>query len=277
MVRNEGETLRRVVVSEPRREYFRIEKPEAHNIAEVADKARASEQHRQLRTILQKTGARVINLAELAGHPNSVFTRDTSLVTPGGYIRLRMGLRTRRGEEDWMALALDSLGVPCAGVIEPPGTVEGGDIILAGSVAFISRSGRTNRSGIHQLSRYLIAMGFEARTLDLPPPHLHIGGAMSLVGPGTVLCCRNLFPKTFFEGFETIEVPCSEATSGNVIALGGRNVIAVRENNETVRALEQRGFSVHALDLSEFVKGRGGPSCLILPVDRGQEERTRRE
>jgi dimethylargininase len=120
-------------------------------------------------------------------------------------------------------------------------------------------------------------MGFEIRTLDLPPPHLHIGGAMSMVGPRTVLCCRDLFPTNFFEGFETIEVPCSEATSGNVIALGGRQVIAVRENKETVTALKQRGFTVHALGLSEFVKGRGGPSCLILPVDRSRTERTQPE
>ncbi len=277
MVRNEGDKLRRVVVAAPRREYFQVDKPEAHNIEEVADKAKAVEQHRQLRTILRRAGARVINLPELAGHPNSVFTRDTGLVTPGGYIKLRMGLRTRREEEDWMAEALDSLGVPFAGAIEPPGTAEGGDIILAGAVAFVSRSERTNPSGIRQLSRRLIAMGFEIRTLDLPPPHLHIGGAMSLVGPETVLCCRDLFPANFFEGFETIEVPCSEATSGNVIALGGRQVIAVKENKETVSALKRHGFTVHALDLSEFIKGRGGPSCLILPVDRNPAERARRK
>ncbi len=274
MVRNEGEDLRRVVVSAPSREYFQVEKPEAHNIAEVADKSRAIEQHRQLRTILQKAGARVINLAELAGHPNSVFTRDTSLVTPGGYIKLRMGLRTRRGEEDWMAVALDLLGVRCAGAINPPGTAEGGDVILAGQVAFVSRSERTNRSGIRQLSRYLTGMNYEVRTLDLPPPHLHIGGAMSLIGPRIVLCCWNVFPKNFFQGFEVVEVPCSEATSANVIALGGMKVVAVRDNKATVRALQQQGFTIHALDLSEFVKGRGGPSCLILPVDRGEEEGT---
>jgi N-dimethylarginine dimethylaminohydrolase len=87
MVRNEGDKLRRVVVAAPRREYFQVEKPEAHNIEEVADKARAVEQHQQLRTILRRAGARVINLPELAGHPNSVFTRDTGLVTPGGYIK----------------------------------------------------------------------------------------------------------------------------------------------------------------------------------------------
>jgi len=270
MVRNEGERLRRVIVSAPRTEYFRLADPGAHNIAEVADRDRAIAQHRRLTDLLQKSGARVVDLKELAGHPNSVFTRDTSLVTPRGYIRLRMGLKTRRGEESWMAEALGSLGVPCAGVIEPPGTVEGGDVILAGGVAFVSRSERTNSSGIRQLSRLLIGMDYEIRSLDLPPAHLHIGGAMSVIGPKSILCCRSLFPEVFFEGFDVIEIPCPEATSANVISVGNRAVIAEKSDARAARTLEREGFAVHRLDLSEFVKGRGGPSCLILPVDRGE-------
>ena len=33
--------------------------------------------------------------------------------------------------------------------------------------------------------------------------------------------------------------------------------------------LDARGVSVRGVDLSEFRKGAGGPTCLILPVDRG--------
>ena len=270
MVRNEGERVRRVIVSTPREEYYRLADPGMHNIAAVADRYRAISQHRRLVDLMRKSGARVVNLKELAGHPNSVFTRDTSLVTPRGYIRLRMGLKTRRGEEEWMAEALDSLGVPCAGVIEPPGTVEGGDVILAGKAAFVSRSERTNSSGIRQLSRLLMGMDYEIRTLDLPPPHLHIGGAMSVVGPTSVLCCRRLFPRVFFEGFDVLEIPCPQATSANVISLGGQTVIAEKSDSRTAQVLARAGYKVHRLDLSEFVKGRGGPSCLILPVDRGE-------
>jgi dimethylargininase len=271
MVRNEGDRLRRVIVSAPQTEYFRLDDPGAHNIGEVADKDQAIAQHKRLTQLLRESGARVVNLKELAGHPNSVFTRDTSLVTARGYVKLRMGLKTRRGEEGWIAEALDSLGIPGAGAIEPPGTVEGGDVILAGGVAFISRSERTNATGIRQLSRLLLGMDYEMRTLDLPPPHLHIGGAMSVIAPKTVLCCRGLFPEVFFEGFDVIEIPCPEATSANVITLGGRAVIAEKSDARAARTLERAGFTVHRLDLSEFVKGRGGPSCLILPVERGEQ------
>jgi len=268
MVRNEGDTLRRVVVCAPRKEYFRVECLERHNIGEAADPRKAAAQHRNLRAVLRRSGARVVNLGELAGHPNSVFARDAGLVTPEGYIRLRMGLPTRRGEEDWMASALDSLGLACAGKIDAPGTVEGGDVILAGEVAFAGLSERTNASGLRQLSRLLVRQGFEVRSLRLTRPHLHIGGAMSIVGPRTVLCCRRIFPQAFFEGFDTIEITCPEASSANVIALGNKKVIVEKGCPGTARALREAGFAVHLLDLSEFVKGRGGPTCLIMPVDR---------
>jgi len=268
MVKNEGDKLKSVIVCEPKKEYFEVADPKAHNIGEVADRAKAAAEHGALRAVLRRSGCRVVNIRELAGHPNSVFTRDTSLVTPQGYIKLRMGLRTRRGEEAWAAAALESLGVPCAGEINEPGTVEGGDVILAGKVAFIGRSKRTNVSGGGQLARLLGIMDYEVRTIVLPNHHLHIGGAMSIVGPAAVLCYKGIFPKGFFEGFRTIEIPELESSSANVIALGNDRVIVEKSNPTAAASLRNAGFRVNMVDLSEFLKGRGGPTCLTLPVDR---------
>jgi len=268
-VRSEGDRLRRVIICAPRREYFRVDNLEAHNIAATADPPKARRQHARLRTALREAGATVINLPELVEHPNSVFARDACLVTPGGYIKLRMGLPTRRGEEDWLAAAVESRGVPCAGEIRPPGTVEGGDVILAGRVAFIGQSARTNASGVRQLSGLLGEMDYEVRTLRLPASRLHIGGEMSLAGPETVLCYRGLFPRGFFKGFETLEIPESGTASANIIPLGGGAVVVEENNAAAIKALRKAGFAVRALDLGEFVKGRGGPSCLIMPVERG--------
>jgi dimethylargininase len=268
MVKNEGDRLERVIVCEPKKEYFHVPDPKAHNIGQVADRTRAIAEHRHLQALLRQSGCRVVNIKELAGHPNSVFARDTSLVTPRGYIKLRMGLRTRRGEEGWAAAAMDSLGVPCAGEIGEPGTVEGGDVILADKVAFVGLSKRSNQSGIRQLSRLLMSMGYEVRSLSLSGPHLHIGGAMSLVSPDTVLCYQGIFPKGFLHGFRTIEIPEVESSSANVIALGDQEVILEKKNTVALKSLKKAGFKVHSLNLSEFLKGRGGPTCLILPVDR---------
>ena len=268
MVRNEGDLLRKVMVSTPVKEYYNVDNPENHNIYEVADRQRAIVQHDVFKETLKSFGVDVIDIEELPGHPNSVFTRDAALVTPEGYIKLRMGLKTREGEEEWLGRNLEEKGVPLFGEINPPGTVEGGDIILAGRVAFLSLSPRTNKEGAEQLSAILKRMGYEIRVSELKPPFFHIGSVMSMVDPGTVLFCRGAFEREYFKGFRTIEIDCGEYPGGNVLCLGRGEVVASMSNRMAVEALYREKYTIHAVDLSEFEKGAGGPTCLVLPVER---------
>jgi N-dimethylarginine dimethylaminohydrolase len=94
---------------------------------------------------------------------------------------------------------------------------------------------------------------------------LHLGGAMSVLSPDDVLCCQGIFPVDFFDGFNRVEVPGNNFVSGNVISLGNHEVIADQTNTSAINILTQNGYRIHSLDLSEFIKGTGGPSCLILP------------
>lgn len=268
MLQDEGARLRWVAVCAPGAAYFSVVDLAAHNIHERADRARAEAQHRALRAALAACGAEVLVVPELAGHPNSVFTQDVALATPEGLIRLRMGLPSRAGEPEWMAAALRARGVPEVGRIEPPGTVEGGDVILAGEVAFVGRSARTNDEGIRQLAGLLTPQGYALRVADVPALSLHIGGMMSVIGPGQVLACEDSFPTGFFQGFEVTAIPKANFISGNVITLGDGELLAEQSNVAVIVALRAAGFTVHSLDLSEFVKGGGGPSCLILPLAR---------
>jgi len=268
MLRNEGDKLLRVVVCTPESEYFNVGNRSVHNITQLVYQDKTKQQHDKLKSILRGFGCEVIDIPEFSNHPNSVFTRDTSLCTPNGYIKLRMGLDTRIGEEVWMARILESLGEPNVGSIEIPGTVEGGDVILAGSVAFVGHSQRTNENGVEQISSLLEAMRYEVRSITVPAPYLHIGGAMSIIGPECILCCRGIFPDDFFDGFDKVEVISNTFVSGNVICLGDNEVIADISNVQTIKELRRVGIIVHAIDLSEFVKGTGGASCLIMPVER---------
>ncbi len=120
MLKSEGDRLRRVVVCSPGKEYFGVGDLKAHNIAERANPKRAKKQNDLLKSTIKTFGAEIIDVDELKSHPNSVFTRDTSVCTPQGYIQLRMGLESRRGEEEWMAQTLVKLGEPLAGIIQPP-------------------------------------------------------------------------------------------------------------------------------------------------------------
>ncbi len=134
----------------------------------------------------------MLDITELKGHPNSVFTRDTAMCTPKGYIKLRLGLKTREGEDEWIAKTLDTIGEPCVGEIKNPGTVEGGDVVLAGNVAFIGQSIRTNEEGIKQLSELLKKMEYEIRVIVLPDTVLHLDKALMVLGPKQLLYCKEL-------------------------------------------------------------------------------------
>ncbi|MFC1628827.1 dimethylarginine dimethylaminohydrolase family protein [Gemmatimonadota bacterium] len=266
---NEGGRLKRVAVCAPGDEYFNVKDLPAHNINEPVDPDLTDRQHANLRMLLEEAGAEVVNLPEAAGHPNSIFTRDSALIVGDGYVRVRMGLASRQGETLWMSDHLDGLGYHCIGEIEEPGTLEGGDVIMMGDVAFAGLSCRTNQSGIEQLSTILSGTGVELRVAPVADDAMHIGGVMSAIGSRRVLCCAGRFPDGFLEGFDTVETAFLNPSSGNVICLGENKVVVnIRENGVTASALAGQGVTVLDMDLSEFRKGAGGPTCLILPLER---------
>ncbi|MBN1272742.1 MAG: amidinotransferase [Candidatus Aminicenantes bacterium] len=268
MVKNEGDRLERVLVCSPMTEYFSVDSAEKHNIFEIADMATAVKQHEALKNTIKNFGAKIINIEEMPGHPNSVFTRDMAISTPHGYIKPRMGIRTRRGEEDWIAKFLDDMGVSCVGRIEEPGTVEGGDVVIAGHVAFVGLTQRTNFDGVIQISELLEKMEYEVRPIVLPSFCLHLDQVLGILGPEMIICCTHLFTDDYFKGFEVIHVACRNHNV-NLICLGESEIIAPAENPELIHITRQAGIHVHEVELSEFAKGAGGPNCLILPIKRG--------
>ncbi len=63
MLRNEGESLARVVVCTPRHEYFRVNNLEKHNIGELGSPEIAIRQHDILKSTMRASGAEVKEFA----------------------------------------------------------------------------------------------------------------------------------------------------------------------------------------------------------------------
>jgi dimethylargininase len=217
---------------------------------------------------MEDFGIEVINMEEMPGHPNSIFTRDMAVSTAEGYIKVRMGNVTRRGEEDWMAKFLNKRGEFCAGEIKDPGTVEGGDVLIAGSVAFVGITRRTNVDGVIQLSDILKTMGYDVRPVVLPSYYSHLDQVVGILGPERVICRAHLFPYDYFRGFEVFNIN-GRNHNVNLICLGEDKIITSASNSELIRAAEEAGVEVIVLDLSELVNGAVGPNCLIMPIKHG--------
>jgi N-dimethylarginine dimethylaminohydrolase len=70
------------------------------------------------------------------------------------------------------------------------------------------------------------------------------------------------------DGVEFFPIEFNESSTANIICLGDNNVIIGDSNTGAIECLEKQNVTIHKLAISEFVKGAGGPNCLIMPVTR---------
>ena len=226
----------------------------------------------------------------LAGDPDlgldSIYVRDATLVTPKGLIACAMG-KPQRDKEP--GVARETIPVPkngCwLGMIEPPGLVEGGDVVwFDESNCAVALGYRTNAAGIEQM-RHLL--GPEITVEAVPLPHykgpddvFHLMSVLSPLDHDLLLVYSPLMPVIFRQrllgqGFRLVEVPDEEfATMGcNVLALAPRKVLMIAGNPKTRRRLEDAGCDVIVYEGSEIsTKGEGGPTCLTRPLLREYED-----
>ena len=247
------------------------------------DHALAVREHAALRRILQAAGAEVIaGEIDDAGLQDAIFPFDPLLTTDRGVILLRPGKELRLGEVELGAQTLAELGVPVAGRIEAPGTLEGGDTFwLDEHTLIVGRGYRSNDAGIDQLRVLLDGQGVEVIAYDLPHWHgrgevLHLLSLISPVDERLAVVYLPLMPSRLVEllrarGWGFVEVPDAEfASQGpNVLALAPRRCLLLRENTVTAERLRAAGCEVTLFAGDEISHNRtGGPTCLTRPLLR---------
>jgi len=247
------------------------------------DFATAQAQHEILCRELQTAGAEVIELPS-ADHLSldAVYAHDASLATDFGLITMRPGKTNRVAEAAHQGAFCQQLGIPTFGEIVAPGTTEAGDIVwLDSKTLLIGQGYRTNAAGIAQVRALLAPKGVEV--LSAPLPHgpgpsacLHLMSLISLLDERVALVDLSSLAVETVEllqarGFQWIEIDPSErdTLACNVLALGGRRLLAIEENSRTNDRLRQAGFDVRTFPGDELcINGSGGPTCLTRPLLR---------
>ena len=280
--------LVRVAMKHPREAFISQASIDAQwralNFLAPPDFQRACEEFDALALLLEDAGA-AIDL--LPGDPrtglDSIYARDASLPTSHGVILCSMGKALRTGEPEAQGDAFSQRGLSRLGSIQPPGTVEGGDLAwLDERTLAVGHGYRTNADGIDQL-RALLGDAID-ELIVVPLPHwrgasdvMHLMSLVSPVDSGLVLIYSPLLPVPFRtalldRGFSLVEVPDEEFESmgANVLAIAPRKVVALSGNTRTRAALEAVGVEVLEYKGTEIsVKGAGGPTCLTRPLMRG--------
>lgn len=245
------------------------------------DLDRAKREHDGLVDALAGLGVRVHQLgADDAADPDLVYVFDPLLVIDTGAVPLRPGKPNRAAEPAILEGWLNGHGIPTAGRIEAPGTVEAGDTVwLRDGLFVVGRTLRTNDAGACQLAAIV---GGDVRIVDLPywrgPAELvHLMSVISPISDDLAVVFRPLLPVGLHEwlaelGIRTVDVPEEEyPTLGcNVLAVRPGVVIVADGNAVTRRGLEAAGVEVHAVALGEVGEnGSGGVTCLTRPMLRG--------
>src|SRR6202521_4877632 len=94
------------------------------------DLSKAQDQHHAYEMLLEKLGARVLSLPAEPVLPDSMFVEDPAIVLDELAVILPLGTESRRAEGTTLALALAKFRK--LAYVQPPGTMEGGDVLHVG-------------------------------------------------------------------------------------------------------------------------------------------------
>jgi dimethylargininase len=266
-MRPPSEAMRRALSSHPERDRI--------------DPVRAAGQHARYVAALITAGVDVHLLPADPQLPDACFTWDTVLAFAGPgagetalLVACRPGEPARRNEvAPVFACARKVIGHKVdAMAIEPPGTLDGGDVITFGNRVAIGVSARTNQAGARQLATAVQRLGYQAFLCPVSG-RLHLASAITPMGPASLVGTASGFASLDAAGeelaprdeVERILLADEDVVAANVLAVDGLCFVA-SGHPEAVGLMQDAGADVVEVELDEFIRADGGPTCLVAAI-----------
>lgn len=199
-------------------------------------------------------------LDPLEGYPDAHFVEDAAVVTPDIAVITNPGADARKGEVASIEAALRSFRKTTR--IQPPGTIDGGDVLMMGNHLLIGLSDRTNADGARQLGDAVAEFGCTWATVPVDAG-LHLKSSVNAVGPDTLLTTPEFADHPALAGYKRVIISPEEAYAGNTLLINGQ-LIMPAGYPDTRSKLQSLGMPIVELDTSEFRKMDGGLTCLSL-------------
>jgi dimethylargininase len=224
------------------------------------DFRRMMKQHQSYADLLRSLGLEVVLLDALDEYPDAYFVEDTAVVMPEVAIISRPGAATRRGEITEIEPVLARFR-PLSH-IHSPGTLDGGDVLLAGNQFFVGISDRTNDHGANQFGRLVTDHGYAWKPV-LVSSGLHLKSSVNYAGKDTLLLTEEFASRPEFQDFDHIILPDEEREAANILYVNGLLVMPTGfpRTRELLLSLDQE---ILEIDVSEARKMDGGLTCMSL-------------
>lgn len=241
---------------------------------------RAQEQHEIFVGRLRSLGVSVTVLDAAAEVPLATCVDDLAVMFSDGAVLMRPSDLKRRREVNACETSLREAGIPIVGRIEPPGLLDGGDVLLGSQMLFLALPGdRSALSGIvkpphgnahgrAQLAAFAALRGLKVTEVVIASTVRRLRSVASIVDSETVLYAPRLVDATAFAKWQTIEVPSGEDYGAGVLCLGSRRVISNVRFRTVPPLLRKAKITVDSIDLWEFGKIGITPSSLALALKR---------
>ncbi len=223
----------------------------------------AVQQHAAYCEALRSCGIEVILLDAIEDYPDSTFIEDPAVIAGSRAVITRPGHPSRLGEAALIEPVLSRYFE--VDRIEPPGRIDGGDVLEIDDRILIGLSDRTDEAGARQLSEIFEKDGFKCGTVPVACG-LHLKSGVSYMGNGTLLADGSMAGRDEFTGLDTITVAEGEEYCANSIEINGR-ILFPAGFPVTREKLKKKGLEIVEVDMTEFQKMDGGLSCLSLRMN----------
>ena len=228
-----------------------------HQVREPIDVAKAVAEHAVYEETLRSCGATIVPAPAEPALPDAVFVEDAALVFAETAVMTRPGAPVRRREVESMAKVLSAYR--SLQRIQPPGTLDGGDVLAVGRTIYVGLSSRTNHNGLAQLETLLREWGYEV----IPVPVtgcLHLKSAVTQVADNLLLINAHWVRPECFASIDIMTVAPSEPAGANALRIGTA-VIYPSHHPETAERLDRAGVRVVPVPCTELAKAEGGVTC----------------
>jgi dimethylargininase len=236
-----------------------------HRPRDPIDVAAAMAEHARYEEALRSLGATVVSAPPEPALPDAVFVEDTALVLDEVAVLARPGAPSRRPEVESIGKVLSPYRSLLR--IEPPGTLDGGDVLRVGRTLFVGVSSRTNRAGLSQLEAFVDTLGYEVIPIEVSGC-LHLKSAVTQVAEGMLLINARRVRPECFAPMQLIAVAPSEPEAANALWCNGA-VIYPAHYPETTERLDRAGLQVVSVPNAEIAKAEAGVTCCSLLFEAG--------